>query len=68
MVTELAVDAGRAFGVGREEAAEVVEGVRRGLVGAFEQAVDGLREDVRRSSGIVDDVVAGVRALPLVHG
>lgn len=62
------VDAGRSFGLGREEATEVVEGVRRGLVAAFEQAVDGLREDVRLSSGIVDDVMAGVRALPLVHG
>lgn len=59
---------GARFAVVRDDAAEIVDSTRRGMLAAFEHARDGLRGVDAAGRRFADTVVDGVRALPLVIG
>lgn len=58
--------AGKQFGLGRE-AAEIVDDTRSGMLRAFESAVEHLPRLSRDEMTVVDDVLRGLKALPLVR-
>lgn len=57
--------AGRQFGIG-EEAAEIVDTMRAGMLTAFESAIEGLPRETMAETGIADDLMRGLRRLPLL--
>ena len=57
--------AGRHFGIG-EEAAEIVHTTRAGMLTAFESAIESLPRETMAETGIADDLMRGLRRLPLV--
>lgn len=63
---ETLTKAGKQFGVG-DEAGDIVESTREGILAAFEAAVEELPASARSASGLVDDLFRGLKALPLVN-
>ena len=57
--------AGRQFGIG-EEAAEIVYTTRAGMLPAFESAIESLPRETMAETGIADDLMRGLRRLPLL--
>lgn len=59
------ISLGKQFGVA-DEAAEIVDAARRGMVSAFESAIAGLSHTAEVDETIVDDTMRGLTLLPLV--
>lgn len=60
------VQAGTRFGVAADEADEIVDTVRRGMLDAFESASESIADYGEDAAAVADDVIRGVRMLPLV--
>lgn len=58
--------AGNQFGVPPAAAADIVDGVRRGLLEAFESARAAIEAQGKGARDVADALISGVRALPLV--
>jgi ribose 5-phosphate isomerase RpiB len=54
------------LGVDAELAADIVDGVRTGLVEAFESARNAVARSNKRVVGVTDSLLNGLRRLPLV--
>ncbi len=59
------VAAGKQFGLG-SEAEHIVESMRTGMVDAFAEAVAALNDSSREVRTIVDDLMRGIKQMPLV--
>ena len=66
--SESLVRTGARFGVARDDAAAVIEGMREGIVGAFDAAHDQVTGFGPDAAEIADAVTRGIRRLPLVPG
>ena len=64
--SDMLVGAGKQFGV-TSDAAEIVAATRNGLVEAFESARASLAESSAEVRAVADDVMRGLRQLPLVR-
>lgn len=60
------VAAGKQFGLG-SEAEHIVESMRTGMVDAFAEAVAALNDSSREVRAIVDDLMKGIRQMPLIE-
>lgn len=58
---------GALFGIGQEAAAEIVRVTRAGIYSAFESARPSVEVHGRSARAVADDLLRGLRALPLVE-